>query len=512
MNNFKKKLLDNSGIIVLFLLGLLLRAYCLGLRSFWYDEAVVLLEAQKNLIALFHINSEGIHPPLYRLIMHFWLYLGQSEGVIRIPSLIFSSISIIVGYKIVKLIFNKRVALYTALFITVSPFHIYYAQEVKSYSLFFLLSLASLYFFIKVTKENKIGLWLGYIFFTALSIYAHYFSFLSIFAQNLFLIFNYKRHEKGLLKKWVTAQCLVFLLFIPGLSACVQHVRRVTGNFWIPPVSGENIFIVFKNFTLGYYTSNFNFVFMQCLLGIIFLSGIRSLMFSRLNEQKSFYWESSERLTLLLSYLSIPIIILALSKIIRPLFLDRALIVISFFYYIILSKGLEAMRKNKIIFFLVVFLSIILVTVSLKNYYEQNNFSATVGVASIKKQFREAMRYVSSNYRQGDKVILSHYSSWPVFEYYRSQNTEIQLYLENPFGCIDEDDKYSRVLLKYLNFRIINMDWFKEKENAGIWIICSGWGDSPFVSSKLQEWMDAHRKYLSIKNDRFSGIKLYYFN
>jgi hypothetical protein len=235
-------------------------------------------------------------------------------------------------------------------------------------------------------------------------------------------------------------------------------------------------------------------------------------MFSELNQQQDSYWEPNEKLTLWLSYLSIPIIILALSKIIRPLFLDRALIVISFFYYVILSKGLEAMRKYKINFFLAAFSLIILVAVSLRNYYGQSNFSATVGVSSINKQFREVMKYVSLNYRQGDKVILSHYSSWPVFEYYRSQNTEIQLYLENPFGYVDKDDKYSQVLLKSLNFRIINMDWFKEKENVRIWIICSDWGNLPFVSLKLQGWMDTHRKDLSIKIDKFNGIKLYYFN
>ncbi len=513
MNNFKKILSDNLGIIILFLLGLLLRACCLGSKSLWYDEALVLLEAQKTLAALFQVNTEGIHPPLYRLIMHFWLYLGQSEELVRIPSVIFSAFSIIVGYKTVKLIFNKRVALYTAFFITVSPFHIYYAQEVKSYSLFFLLSLVSLYFFIKIIKENKIGLWLGYILFTTLSVYTHYFGFINIFAQNLFMIFSYKKYSKDLFKKWIIAQSVIFLLFIPWMFVCIEHLRRVTNNFWIPPVSVEDIFHIFGNFTLGYYTLNLNFIFPGLLIAGLFFCGIWAMVSFSLTDESSPGWNPKERLLISLSYLFIPVIILVFSKVIRPIYLDRTLITVSFFYYIILSKGIEFFHKNKVILALVIFSSVILITISLKNYYYGNSFRSSIGVVSIKKQFKEAMKYIILKYHKGDIIVLSHHSFWPSLEYYCSPDLKNKLYLDNSFGDdIDENDRYSAVCLKEsLDYQTIDIEGLKKDENSGIWIICSHWGDSPFVSQKLKKWMDMHADDLILKIEEFRGMQVYYF-
>lgn len=512
MNSFKKILSDNLSLIVLFSFGLFLRGYGLGSKSLWYDEAFVLHESQKAFAALFNVNNEGVHPPLYRFIMHFWLYLGRGETLARAPSLIFSALGIIAGYKTAKLIFDKRIGLYTAFFIAVSPFHIYYAQEIKGYSLLFLSSLLSIYFFLKGIKGNKAGSWPGYVFFTAISIYTHYFGFLNIFAQNLFMALAYKRYEKSLARRWIIAQCLIFLLFIPWLPNCVRHFTRVADNFWIPRPSLENIFIIFKNFTMGYYTSNLSLFFLQLPLFVIFLCGCLTVVFFKSAGRNTRGWGFEEKL-LSLNYLFIPLLmILALSKTIRPLYLDRTLIIVSFFYFVVLSKGIELIRKNKAIFFLTVFLMLALFTVSLKNYYRGDHFNSSVGISSKRKPFRETVKYIRSNYREGDIIVLSHYSLWPSFEYYFPDNMKSRLYLESSFGTVDSNDEYAEIGLKTsFNFKTIDVKQLEGKEDRGIWLICSFWEDFPFISRQLREWIDLHQRKLIFKSDKFRGMEVYYF-
>jgi len=498
----------NWAILAIFVLGCLLRIYGLGFKSLWYDEAALLFEANKNFIQLFNINIEGIHPPLYRLIMHFWLFLGSGDVMARIPSLFFSLGCIILGYKTARLIFGKPTALWVALFIAVSPFQVYYAQEVKSYALFFLVSLSSLYFFIKAIKDGNRSFWLWYVFFSVLSLYTHYFGFLNIFAQNIFIIINSQKLRQGLLKKWLFMQRLIFLFFIPWLYAAFKHIDRVIGDFWIPKVSSENIFTVFKNFTFGFYSGNLNYLFLQVLLAALILTGLISIFFLKINRKD--YPQARENITLLFSFLLIPALTLVISSV-RPLFLDRALIFFSFFYYIILSAAMLEISKKKALFSAVVFLLAILFSVSLKNQYTQDNFVPTVGAGSIKKEFRQAAAYISRYFHKGDKVILSHYSSWPSFNYYFPVEVKSQLYLDDPLGRLDSGDPYSRSRLKQqLGFRMMNMDSFAEEE-GGVWVVCSDWSSLPFVSLELREWMSARKKSLYLKNLEFNGIELYYF-
>lgn len=502
----------NLCVAVIFLIGLFLRIHGLGSKSLWFDEAFTLLESKKAFPDLLHFDREGIHPPLYRLIMHFWLYLGKGETFIRIPSLLFSVFSIILIYKVAGLIFNKRVALYSALFMGISPFQIYYAQEVKMYSLLLFLCLVSIYFFLRVLKENKRVLWSGYVLFTALSIYTHYCAFLNIIAQNLFILFSCKRHKK-LLPKWMLGQFLIILLFSPWFYSFGKHIERIKHQFWIPPVSFENALAVFKNFSLGYHSSNFNNNLLLFSFAIIFLCGIHSIISSippkgTRQEQKA-HWGGKDQLILLLSYFVIPIIIILLiSRIIKPIYMDRALISLSFFYYIILAKGLYSVKTNKIILGSIIISIVLLFGMVLKNYYSGKNFLQSVGVFE-KKPLRELTEYIESRYSKGEVIVLSHQNLWASFEYYLPHDIRKEICLAADRSDADKDHSLFVLLNEPFNVKVADMENIA-KETTGIWVVISGWGkDTRFVSPKLKEWMDAHVP--TFKNNEFAGIEVCYF-
>jgi uncharacterized membrane protein len=135
-------------MIILILGAFIVRYYNLGRKSFWFDESLVLLEAEKAVPVILGVRAEGIHPPLYRLLLHFWMEIGRGETFLRLLSVVFSIAAIPFCFAIARRVFKSRAAAYLAAAITAfSPFQVYFAREIRMYPLLLLSALASLYFF-----------------------------------------------------------------------------------------------------------------------------------------------------------------------------------------------------------------------------------------------------------------------------------------------------------------------------------------------------------------------------
>lgn len=120
--------------------------FCLGLRliglnqSLWLDEAVS-ANVVKNLNTRQIINDfspRDFHPPFYYLILKWWTNIfGYSEIALRMPSVIFSLVTIFLIYRLA----GKWAAILTGL----NPLLVYYAQEARMYSMVVMLLTAAMY-------------------------------------------------------------------------------------------------------------------------------------------------------------------------------------------------------------------------------------------------------------------------------------------------------------------------------------------------------------------------------
>ena len=136
-------------VVLILLVGTLLRIYDLSSESIWMDETLSLKFSHD-------INGDYGNPPLYFLFLNHWMRLfGNSEFSIRFPSAIFGVISVVLVYYLANFLFNKKIALISALMLSVNPFHIYLSQQARMYSLFTLFSLLSLFYFFKILKEGR---------------------------------------------------------------------------------------------------------------------------------------------------------------------------------------------------------------------------------------------------------------------------------------------------------------------------------------------------------------------
>ncbi len=129
-------------LLLVLLAGAALRAYRLGADSLWYDETVSLLLAGKPLPDLVAHTARDIHPPLYYILLHFWTRLaGRSEFAAAWLSYAAGLLLIPATYALVRRVTCRpNIALVTAMLMAISPYHVWYAQEVRMYTVGALLA------------------------------------------------------------------------------------------------------------------------------------------------------------------------------------------------------------------------------------------------------------------------------------------------------------------------------------------------------------------------------------
>src|SRR5205823_8653991 len=113
-------------------------------------------------------------PPLYYAVVHFFLTLGTSEIVLRLPSVLFGTASLALMFIVVTPLLGNRVALVSAGLLAISPFHVWYSQEARPYSLFLFLSLLSLALLQRIIdRPDSWPLRIGFILSAAATFYCH---------------------------------------------------------------------------------------------------------------------------------------------------------------------------------------------------------------------------------------------------------------------------------------------------------------------------------------------------
>jgi len=136
----------NYLIYIVFAAALALRFYRLGDQSFWADEAITIgmYRSPPAGISYFRKFLWDVHGPLYSMLMHFWSMASSSEFWLRTPGAFMGSLSVPMLYLWLRRIAKERTALIGALFLALSPFSLYYSQELRFYSMLSLFAVIAL--------------------------------------------------------------------------------------------------------------------------------------------------------------------------------------------------------------------------------------------------------------------------------------------------------------------------------------------------------------------------------
>ncbi|HEX8923923.1 MAG TPA: glycosyltransferase family 39 protein [Patescibacteria group bacterium] len=146
----------NKKLTVILIGAFLLRLISLN-QSLWLDEAISVQVARNmtptTIISRF--SPYDFHPPVFYILLHYWIRIfGASEISVRMPSVIFSMVTIYFVYLIGKKISSEKTGLAAALLTAVNPLFLYYSQETRMYSLATTLLTISLYYWLKLQEKN----------------------------------------------------------------------------------------------------------------------------------------------------------------------------------------------------------------------------------------------------------------------------------------------------------------------------------------------------------------------
>ncbi len=414
--NFKRKSELRKGCFFLLLisLGIILRLYKWADYSFWYDECQWLVFWENNLWSSI-INSIYINkPPLFKFLLYGWASLAKNEFSLRLLPVFFSLASIILSYRVGKLLCDKKTALVCCLLMLFSPFHIYYAQELTHYSLTLFLSLCSIYYFVILVQENKKTIWVKFFLFTSLAFYTNYMFIFLWLVENIYWLAILGRNKR-LLKSWLICQLLLLIAYLPLILATINMYLNFPLNFnhksWIPQGSLLYILQTLRIFNVGYNATFVLNLTASLLAGFLLLSSI----FVQLREKK-------QSVILLASWLFLPMLLSILFSKFYHTFIYRNFIFVLPAYYLLLAKGILNCRRF-IYLPMVIFLA--LSGLSLINYYQNffpypEQFYRT-GVHA-KKDNRACVDYINKNFQKGDMVVHLSLSTTTPYFYYSSVN------------------------------------------------------------------------------------------
>ena len=176
--------------ILFFLIGFLLRAYQLNFESYWLDEMISYWIADPGITfndTLIRREQVTHNPILFDLILKKYLgFFSYEPEIGRYLPLFFGILSIpLLGLLSHQISLNNSFLL-TVFLASINVYLISYSQEVRPYSLIFLLSIINLIFYYKLITENqtflkKIFFLLLFIIFSVLSLSSHPFIFIILF-------------------------------------------------------------------------------------------------------------------------------------------------------------------------------------------------------------------------------------------------------------------------------------------------------------------------------------------
>ncbi|MBI2021530.1 glycosyltransferase family 39 protein [Candidatus Daviesbacteria bacterium] len=156
--------------------------YALYSHDFWLDEAFNFFISQNEPKTIIYALSFDNWPPLYSLFMHYWQKISENYFWLRLPSVIFGSLLLIIIYQTSKKLFNVSIALAAILLASVSPALVYFSAENRPYSLFTLLTSLTVLLFLRLRDKESFINYLLFVISAILTIYTHYFGLLLILA------------------------------------------------------------------------------------------------------------------------------------------------------------------------------------------------------------------------------------------------------------------------------------------------------------------------------------------
>lgn len=181
----------------------------------------------KNLLNTIEVTAEMApqHTPLYFLLTRIWVQIfGDSVIVMRSLTALISLLAFPAIYWLsIELFQSPPVGWIAVALMTVSPVHIFQAQNSRPYSLWILTILISSAAFLRAIRHNKKSNWLLYGITMALSLYTFLFSSFVFIAHTIYILIIERFRKTKTITNYLLTSSLIFLSFSPWLFVIISN-------------------------------------------------------------------------------------------------------------------------------------------------------------------------------------------------------------------------------------------------------------------------------------------------
>lgn len=317
------------------ILSFILRSFGLN-QSLWLDEAAQAIESVRPLAEQLDIKAD-FWPPFYHLLLHFWMIGGKSEVWLRLLSMGMGVATVYFTYLLVKTLISVKAARLTSLLLTIAPFHVWYSQEVRPYSLATLLGVVATYLLLKQK------FW-GYTVTSALFLYSSYLAPFLLLTHGAFIFFFDRKNWR----QWVLGFVVAVIFFLPWLPKLYEQLLIGRGlqaalPGWSEAVSTplwKSLPILFTKFSLGRISFDDKWLYAGIVTVLFLLFGY--LVYRSIRTQKII----SGKIIILGG---LPIVIAFFTSFFLPIFAPQRLLFSLPFFYMLWAQGIVSLEKQRIL-------------------------------------------------------------------------------------------------------------------------------------------------------------------
>lgn len=347
----------------------------IGLRqSVWFDEAYSIMVAKRSASEIIRLSALDTHPPLYYLVLKIWANVfGWSELALRSLSVIFYGASIAVAGSFVKKHFNARAAVYVLAVLLLAPLLMRYGFEIRMYAMASLIGVIATATLVRAHSSRQWTGWLIYGALVALGMYTLYYLALLWLAHLAWLVvMDAGRLRKSSWKecRWIGAYTFSLLLFLPWLSSFLKQV----GNGALAPIGQpmnlEQLVGIVSFNTIYQPLWQLGVIASILVMAIIFVS-VRSIVITfHVKKKNDILW-------LLVSYISVPIMLLMVISLYKPMYVERYLahVAIGLAMLVGVSLALSTERKSREVWRISPLVLLVVMAVGVTNLSQVGNYN-----------------------------------------------------------------------------------------------------------------------------------------
>jgi mannosyltransferase len=405
--------LHAAGLLAVLLGASALRLYRLGAQSLWYDETVSVFLAGKALPELVAHTAGDIHPPGYYVLLHLWTGLaGSSDFAVAFPSVFFGLLLVVLAFRLGRRVYGPRVGLLAAVLVAISPYNLWYSQEVRMYTLGAALGLGLLDTVLSLLAypegRVRIALLGLYALLAALGLWTlYYFAFLLIALNMMVLLWwlagwRQGRRSWSWLGGWALAQLGTLLLYAPWLPVAWRQATDPPVPPWRTLVDAGDVLVEsWSALSLGQSVDPARAWPGLCVFVLFLVLGLAA------RTQPSRRWGPG----LLAGYVFLPVLLIYLASFVTPLYHVRYVFTYSPPFYVLVGAGATWLgRRWRPLAWLSLGIIAVLSAGSIHAYHTDPRYASD--------DHQAAVEFLAESWRPGDAILVNAGYAYPALVTY----------------------------------------------------------------------------------------------